>query len=124
MSPIANTPPPPPSLSLATVCAQVVDTPGLFDSRPEMTNEMVLKKVASTALMVAPGPHVLLMTLVCGQRFTHEEQAVVKHLKDFFGKGSLQHTVVVFTRRDELDRKNVKIGEACYEYICTHGSRT
>ena len=89
----------------------MVDTPGLFDSRPEMTIERVQYSLAMTCLLLAPGPHAILLTVALGQRFTDEEKLVVQKVKDFFGESVMQHTIVVFTKGDELDRKGVKIGE-------------
>nr|KAG5695172.1 hypothetical protein BaRGS_030218 [Batillaria attramentaria] len=88
---------------------QVVDTPGLFDSRPTMTNEVVLERLATTALLLAPGPHAILLTLQLGQRFSEEEKAVVKQLRNFFGQDAMKHTIIVFTRGDELERQRRKI---------------
>lgn len=89
---------------------QVVDTPGLFDSRPTMTNKEVMERLAKVALVLSPGPHAFLLTLQIGHRLTDEEKAVLKHLKDVFGDLYLKHTIVVFTRGDELKAKNVTIG--------------
>ncbi|KAK7481098.1 hypothetical protein BaRGS_00027638 [Batillaria attramentaria] len=89
----------------------VVDTPGVFDSRPEMPEAKVRHELARAALLLAPGPHAILLTIAVGQRFSDEEKAVVHKLRVFFGEDSIRHTIVVFTKGDELVRNGVTIEE-------------
>ncbi|XP_067684303.1 GTPase IMAP family member 9-like [Haliotis asinina] len=78
---------------------QVIDTPGLFDTR--MSNAEVSRELVKCIGMAAPGPHVFVLVLRM-DRFTKEEQDSVNHFQKIFGDGMLNHTLVVFTRKDDL----------------------
>ncbi|XP_060065571.1 GTPase IMAP family member 7-like [Ylistrum balloti] len=84
----------------------VVDTPGLYDTG--MTNEDVTKEIVKCIGMTSPGPHAIVLVVIIS-RFTKEEQDTVQHFSDIFGEGMFNHMIVLFTRRDDLDRQNIKI---------------
>ncbi|XP_069115909.1 GTPase IMAP family member 7-like [Argopecten irradians] len=80
----------------------VVDTPGLFDSHvgiKETHREMV--KCIS---LVAPGPHVFLLTIPTNIRMTPEECRTIDIIKQTFGESMTKFTMVVFTKADEMKR--------------------
>ncbi|XP_069100991.1 GTPase IMAP family member 7-like isoform X2 [Argopecten irradians] len=80
---------------------QVVDTPGLFDTG--MDNDAVTEEILKCVGITAPGPHAIL--LVVGiNRFTQEEHETVRLLQKAFGDQMMKYLIVVFTRKDELDR--------------------
>ncbi|XP_056308941.1 interferon-induced very large GTPase 1 [Danio aesculapii] len=85
----------------------VIDTPGLFDT--ELTNEEIQREIRRCISMILPGPHVFIIVLNLGQRFTQEEATSVKFIQETFGEHSLMFTVVLFTRGDFL--KNQIIDE-------------
>ncbi|XP_051745631.1 GTPase IMAP family member 7-like [Ctenopharyngodon idella] len=83
----------------------VIDTPGLFDT--ELTNEEIQREISHCISMILPGPHVFIIVLNLGQRFTQEEETSVKIIQETFGEKSLMYTMVLFTRGDDLKDKTV-----------------
>ncbi|XP_062582783.1 GTPase IMAP family member 4-like [Saccostrea cucullata] len=79
----------------------VVDTPGLFDTG--MTNEDITKEILKCVGISAPGPHAILLIIGIG-RFTKEERDTVELLRKAFGPNMLKYLIIVFTRKDDLDR--------------------
>ncbi|XP_048036045.1 interferon-induced very large GTPase 1-like [Megalobrama amblycephala] len=84
----------------------VIDTPGLFDL--ELTNEEIQREISHCISMILPGPHVFIIVLNLGQRFTQEEATSVKIIQDMFGEKSLMYTMVLFTRGDYLKNKKIE----------------
>uniref|UniRef100_A0A3B1IEI0 AIG1-type G domain-containing protein n=1 Tax=Astyanax mexicanus TaxID=7994 RepID=A0A3B1IEI0_ASTMX len=84
----------------------VIDTPGLFDTN--ITNEDVIKEVAKCITMAAPGPHVFLLVLTVGQRFTQEEEEAVKMIQIGLVKNPEHTTMVLFTRGDYLSKMSIE----------------
>ncbi|KAI4876658.1 hypothetical protein NFI96_026502 [Prochilodus magdalenae] len=84
----------------------VIDTPGLFDT--SVSNVETTKEITKCISMAAPGPHVFLLMLKVGQRFTQEEKDTVQLIKEAFGEKCQMYTVVVFTRGDELKGKTIE----------------
>uniref|UniRef100_A0A673IM48 GTPase IMAP family member 8 n=1 Tax=Sinocyclocheilus rhinocerous TaxID=307959 RepID=A0A673IM48_9TELE len=84
----------------------VIDTPGLFDT--ELTNEEIQREIRHCISMILPGPHVFIIVLNLGQRFTQEEATAVKIIQETFGEKSLMFTVVLFTRGDDLKDKTIE----------------
>ncbi|OWF48493.1 GTPase IMAP family member 7 [Mizuhopecten yessoensis] len=79
----------------------VVDTPGLFDTG--LNNDSITMEILKCVGMSAPGPHAIL--LVVGiTRFTKEERDAVRMLQHAFGEEMNKYLIVIFTRKDELDR--------------------
>uniref|UniRef100_A0A4X1UYW9 AIG1-type G domain-containing protein n=1 Tax=Sus scrofa TaxID=9823 RepID=A0A4X1UYW9_PIG len=64
----------------------VLDTPDLF---------------SRCYLLAAPGPHALLLVTQLG-RFTAQDQQAWRGVKALFGDGVSAHTIVVFTRKEDL----------------------
>lgn len=79
----------------------VVDTPGLFDTG--MTNEDITAEILKCVGLSAPGPHAILLVVGIG-RFTQEENETVTLLRKMFGEDMMKYLIVVFTRKDDLDR--------------------
>ncbi|KAG9345813.1 hypothetical protein JZ751_008962 [Albula glossodonta] len=63
----------------------VVDTPGLFDT--QMSNVEVIKKLAVSVSLSAPGPHAFLVVVQLG-RFTKEEESTLEQIEKTFGPGA------------------------------------
>ncbi|XP_056304415.1 uncharacterized protein LOC130216545 [Danio aesculapii] len=91
----------------------VIDTPGLFDT--QLSNEEIKREISNCISMILPGPHVFLLLISLG-RFTQEEEKSVKLIQETFGDNSLIFTIVLFTRGDDLDNKDIK------HYLSSPGS--
>ncbi|XP_039538388.1 GTPase IMAP family member 8-like isoform X2 [Pimephales promelas] len=84
----------------------VIDTPGLFDTKS--SNEEIQREISNCISMILPGPHVFIIVLNLGQRFTEEEEKSVKIIQEMFGEKSLMYTMVLFTRGDDLKNKTIE----------------
>uniref|UniRef100_A0A672LDF6 GTPase IMAP family member 8 n=1 Tax=Sinocyclocheilus grahami TaxID=75366 RepID=A0A672LDF6_SINGR len=84
----------------------VIDTPGLFDT--ELSNEEIQREISNSISMILPGPHVFIIVLNLGQRFTKEEATAVEIIQETFGENSLMFTMVLFTRGDDLNGKTIE----------------
>ncbi|KAK9978918.1 hypothetical protein ABG768_020654 [Culter alburnus] len=84
----------------------VIDTPGLFDT--ELSNEEIQREIRHCISMILPGPHVFIIVLNLGQRFTKHEETSVKIIQETFGEKSLMFTMVLFTRGDYLKNKTIE----------------
>ncbi|XP_077061765.1 uncharacterized protein LOC143714446 [Siphateles boraxobius] len=78
----------------------VVDMPGFGDTRVDASH--VHAEMAKCVTLTAPGPHAFLLVVPLG-RFTEEEPRAVAEMLRVFGQEALRHTVVLFTRADELE---------------------
>ncbi|KAL6460947.1 hypothetical protein MHYP_G00309130 [Metynnis hypsauchen] len=92
----------------------VIDTPGLFDTR--LGNVEIQNEITKCISMAAPGPHVFLLVLKVGQKFSEEEKQAVKIIQNIFGKESETYMIVLFTGRDFLFKKSIE------EYLGEPGS--
>lgn len=91
---------------------RVIDTPDLFGPDPSKSDAECRER-ARCYLLSAPGPHALLLVTQLG-RFTAQDQQAVRRLKQMFGEAVLQHTIVVFTRKEDL------AGDSLQEFVrCT-----
>uniref|UniRef100_A0AAR2ILY9 AIG1-type G domain-containing protein n=1 Tax=Pygocentrus nattereri TaxID=42514 RepID=A0AAR2ILY9_PYGNA len=104
----------------------VVDTPGLFDTN--VPNVEVTKEITKCISMAAPGPHVFLLVLSIGQRFTQEEQDTVNMIKDTFGEKCKMYTIVVFSKGDFLKGNTIeqyieKSGPTMKRFVFDFGNR-
>uniref|UniRef100_A0A8C1WLM6 GTPase IMAP family member 8 n=1 Tax=Cyprinus carpio TaxID=7962 RepID=A0A8C1WLM6_CYPCA len=84
----------------------VIDTPGLFDT--ELSIEKIQREISNCIPMILPGPHVFIIVLNLGQRFTQEEEKSVEIIQETFGENSLKYTMVLFTRGDDLNDKTIE----------------
>ncbi|KAJ0047412.1 hypothetical protein NL108_003865 [Boleophthalmus pectinirostris] len=89
----------------------LIDTPGLFDT--DLNNTDLSPEILKCIEESAPGPHAFLLVLKV-ERYTKQEQEVVKNILGYFSQEALNYTTVVFTHGDQLD-KGVKIKDWVYE---------
>ncbi|XP_015678767.1 GTPase IMAP family member 2-like [Protobothrops mucrosquamatus] len=86
----------------------VVDTPNIFNS--ENHSEMVQNEITACVELSQPGPHALIFVTQVG-RFTAEDVTAAKRVWDIFEAKSARHTIVLFTRKEDLR------GESLQEYV-------
>ncbi|XP_056310838.1 uncharacterized protein LOC130222228 [Danio aesculapii] len=84
----------------------IVDTPGLFNT--DVPKQQLKAELQKCVHLCAPGPHVFLLVLKLGVRFTQEERETVKWIQENFGKQALSRMIIVFTHADQLKGKTVK----------------
>ncbi|XP_066499073.1 GTPase IMAP family member 7-like [Hoplias malabaricus] len=96
------------SMSSSTVDGHkifVVDTPGWTDV--SQTENETIQKIVSCIEISNPGPDVLLFVLPIG-RFTKEEDDTAKQILEIFGEEAIKHTMVLFTKGDDLEGKTIE----------------
>ena len=75
-----------------------------------MSNDDITTEILKCVGISAPGPHAILLVIGIG-RFTKEEKDTVELLKRAFGPDMLSYLVVVFTRKDDLDRGSKSVDQ-------------
>ncbi|KAM9746469.1 uncharacterized protein ACNS7B_010449 isoform 1-T1 [Menidia menidia] len=79
----------------------VVDMPGFGDTH--LTEEQTHAEIAKCVSLSAPGPHAFLLVVPIG-RYTDSENQAVRQLSRIFGEDAVRHhTVILFTRGDDLE---------------------
>lgn len=79
----------------------VVDMPGFGDTH--LSVEQIHAEIAKCVSLSAPGPHAFLLVVPLG-RYTENENEAVCELARIFGEDAVRlHTVVLFTRGDDLE---------------------
>ncbi|CAI5671516.1 unnamed protein product [Oreochromis niloticus] len=86
----------------------VVDTPGLFNTNK--TEEEMKTEIGRSISLAVPGPHVFLI-VIQADRFTDEEQEIVRIIQRVFGREVGRYTMVLFTWGDNLEVNKVTIKE-------------
>ncbi|KAK2833806.1 hypothetical protein Q5P01_017695 [Channa striata] len=88
----------------------VVDMPGFGDTH--LSVEQIHAEVAKCVSLSAPGPHAFLLVVPVG-RYTDNENEAVCELAKIFGEDAVRHhTLVLFTRGDDLEGLGIE------EYLC------
>lgn len=79
----------------------VIDMPGFGDTH--LGVEKIRAEIAKCVSLSAPGPHAFLLVVPIG-RYTDSENQAVCELARIFGENAVRHhTVVLFTRGDDLE---------------------
>ncbi|KAF7651433.1 hypothetical protein LDENG_00111210 [Lucifuga dentata] len=79
----------------------VVDMPGFGDTH--LSVEETRAEIAKCVSLSAPGPHAFLLVVPVG-RYTEDEDQAVCEMTQIFGEEAVRHhTMVLFTRGDELE---------------------
>ncbi|KAI3940670.1 hypothetical protein MKW98_029989 [Papaver atlanticum] len=87
----------------------VIDTPGIFDSSEG--TEQLRKEIVKCVGLAKNGIHVFLLVFSIRTRFSHEEEAALQYMRDFFGDKINDYMIVVFTGGDELLDDEVTLTE-------------
>ena len=82
----------------------LVDTPGIFDTKE--TNDEIQQEIFRCINLSSPGPHAFILVLNITARFTKEEEQTVQHFVKYFGEDIYKYFIVLFTRKEELERNN------------------
>ncbi|XP_056308980.1 GTPase IMAP family member 8-like [Danio aesculapii] len=86
----------------------VIDTPGLYDT--ELSEKEIITEIAKCITYASPGPHAFIIVIKVG-RFTEEEKNTIQQLKEVFGEQMEKYSMIIFTHKDQLDKKNTTIEE-------------
>ncbi|XP_078542135.1 GTPase IMAP family member 1-like [Lissotriton helveticus] len=81
----------------------VMDTPGILPSTVPDELSTEIKRCSQPS---PPVTHAILLVLQAG-RFTLEERESVQRIQRLFGKEALKFTVIVFTRKEDLESKTL-----------------
>nr|XP_043906852.1 uncharacterized protein LOC122785203 [Solea senegalensis] len=84
----------------------VVDMPGFGDT--QLSVEQIHAEIAKCVTLSAPGPHAFLLVVPIGRYTDSENQAVCDMIKVFGEDAVCHHTVVLFTRGDDLDGMEIE----------------
>ncbi|KAJ0000702.1 hypothetical protein NQD34_005722 [Periophthalmus magnuspinnatus] len=85
---------------------QVVDMPGFGDTC--LSEEQIYSEIAKCVSLSAPGPHAFLLVVPIG-RYTDSENQAANEVARIFGEDALRHhTVVLFTRGDDLEGVDIE----------------
>lgn len=85
---------------------QVVDMPGFGDTH--LSVEQIYTEITKCVCLSAPGPHAFLLVVPLG-RYTDCEDQAASELVKIFGEDVLHHhTVVLFTRGDDLEKIEIE----------------
>lgn len=84
----------------------VVDMPGFGDTH--LSVEQIHAEIAKCVSLSAPGPHAFLLVVPIGRYTDNENQAVCELAKIFGEDAVFSHTVVLFTRGDDLEGMGIE----------------
>lgn len=85
----------------------LVDTPGIFDTQEP--NDEIQQEIFKCINLSSPGPHAFILVLNITTRFTKDEEQTVQHFVKYFGEEIYKYLIVLFTRKEELDRRNLSL---------------
>ncbi|XP_017351910.1 GTPase IMAP family member 4 [Ictalurus punctatus] len=83
----------------------LIDTPGWFDT--SLQQNEIEQEVLRCMVMCSPGPHAFLLIIPIA-RFTEEQQQTVNMIQETFKENINDHTIIIFTRADELEGEPIE----------------
>ncbi|XP_077978594.1 GTPase IMAP family member 7-like [Glandiceps talaboti] len=90
----------------------VIDTPGLFDTRDHLSHMHVLTEISKSvgiAMTQGNGMDAFVLTLNADERLTEEGISSIKFMRQIFGEDVMNHMIILFTRKDHLDKDGVTL---------------
>ncbi|XP_034150448.1 GTPase IMAP family member 7-like [Esox lucius] len=81
---------------------------GMEDIMKKVIEYQIKKEMGRCIDMSVPGPHVFLLVVRLGVRFTEEEQNTVKWIQENFGEDGSKFTILLYTHGDELKKKTIE----------------
>lgn len=85
----------------------IVNTPGIFKTTE--TCENTQQEIYKCLCLTSPGPHAVILVMNITARFTEEDRQAFDFFVRQFGKNIFRYVFVLFTHKDELDRKKIDI---------------
>ncbi|XP_043822051.1 GTPase IMAP family member 1-like isoform X3 [Dromiciops gliroides] len=85
---------------------EIIDTPDIF-SLEVATEGLLCPEISRCYLLSSPGPHALVLVTQLG-RYTAEDQEAMKKVKEIFGNDVVKHTIILFTRKEDLGGESLK----------------
>ncbi|XP_078009075.1 GTPase IMAP family member 1-like isoform X2 [Phascolarctos cinereus] len=85
---------------------EIIDTSDIF-SLEVSTESLSSQEVFRCYLLSSPGPHAVVLVTQLG-RHTKEDQEAMKKMKEIFGNNVVKHTVILFTRKEDLGGGSIK----------------
>ncbi|XP_070560158.1 uncharacterized protein [Ptychodera flava] len=92
----------------------VIDTPGLFDTDGQSTEKYILNEIGKSvgiAMVQSDGIDAFIIVLNADERLTEESILSLKFLRGLFGEEMMKYSIVLFTRRDQLEYEGVTLDE-------------
>ncbi|XP_038906853.1 immune-associated nucleotide-binding protein 9-like isoform X2 [Benincasa hispida] len=93
----------------------VIDTPGVFDL--SIGVDYAAREMVKCIDMTKEGIHAIVIVFSVRNRFSREEQAIIRTLQTLFGTKIMDYTILLFTGGDDLEEE-----DSTLEYYLTHDS--
>ncbi|XP_051755826.1 uncharacterized protein LOC127515801 [Ctenopharyngodon idella] len=91
----------------------IIDTPGFFNTH--LTDEEMKKQMMKSLYLSDPGPHMFLL-IINLEDFIEDERNVVEQIQENFGAQVFKFTLVLFTGREQMSRKEWMLFMLCTKF--------